>query len=131
KKFRGMKVVANYKCGDNYDLSYKTIKELLRQKPNIRGVIFHGDGLLAVAKAIEELGLAGKVFILCFGINYEIAQYIKKGIICASIMHDPFCQGHDPIIHFYNILVTGKKPENKNIWTRFGVIDKNNVDDML
>lgn len=131
KKFRGMKVVANFRCGDSYDLSYNTTKDLLRQKPNIRGLIFHGEGLLGAVKAIEDLGLTGKVFVLCFSVNPNIAEYIKKGIICASIMHDPFCQGHDPIIHLYNILVTGKKPENKNIWTRFGVIDKNNIDDML
>lgn len=131
RKFKGMKVVANYQCGDNYELSYKTVKELLKQKPNIRGLIFHGGGLLGAAKAIEELGLTGKVFILSFSFSAEIAEYIKKGVICASITHDPFSQGHDPIIHFYNILVTGKKPESRNIWTRFGVIDKSNVDDML
>ena len=129
RKYRGLKVVANLQCGDNIELSYSTTKDLLRQKPNIRGMIVNGVGLIGVAKAIEELGFIGKIYIICFSFNKEIAEYIRKGIIYAAVTHDVFSQGHDPIIHLYNILVTGQKPESENIWTRFGVIDKNNVDD--
>lgn len=131
RKFRGIKVVADFKCADNIDLSYNTTKDLLRQKPNIRGMIVNGVGLLGVAKAIEELGFTGKIFIICFALNKEIADYINKGIIYAAITHDPFSQGHDPIVHFYNMLVTGQKPESDNIWTRFGVVDKNNINDLV
>ncbi len=129
RKYRGLKVVANLQCGDSIDLSYSTTKDLLRQKPNIRGMIVKGVGLIGVAKAIEELGFVGKISIICFSFNKEIAEYIRKGIIYAAVIHDVFSQGHDPVIHLYNILVTGQKPESGNIWTRFGVIDKNNVDD--
>ena len=124
-----MKIVAQLRCGDNIEQSYRNTKDLLRQKPNIRGMFVNGIGLIGVAKAIEELGLIGKIYIICFGFNKEIAEYIRKGIIYAAVDPDVFSQGHDPVIHLYNILVTGQKPESENLWTRIGVIDKNNVDD--
>lgn len=129
KKYRGIRVVAELKCSDNIEQSYNSTKELLRQNPNLRGMIVNGIGLIGVAKAIEELGFTGKVSIICFSFNKEIAEYIRKGVIHASIIHDIFSQGHDPIIHLYNILVTGQKPASGSAWTRIGVIDKNNVDD--
>ncbi len=131
KKYRGIKIVGDFQCSDDIDLSYSTTKDLLRQKPNTRGILVNGIGVLGVAKAIEELGFRGKVSVVCFSFNQEIAEYIKKGIIYAVLTHDPFSQGHDPIIHFYNILATGEKSENENIWTRFGVIDKYNVEDLV
>lgn len=131
KKYRGIKVVAEARCADSIDLSYSTTKDMLRKNSNIRGVFINGAGLLGAAKAIEELGYTGKTFIVCFDYNKEIAEYIKKGIVYAAIRHDPFSQGHDPIIYLYNMLVTGQKPENEIIWTRLEVVDKNNVSDLI
>lgn len=129
RKYRGMKIVAELKCGNNIEESYRNTKDLIRQKPNLRGMFVHGRGLIGVGKAIEELGLIGKIYIICYGFNKEIAEYIRKGIIYAALDPDVFSQGHDPVIHLFNILVTGQKPESGNLWTRIGVIDKNNVDD--
>ena len=130
RKYKGISVSGDFLCADSIELSYTTTKDLLRQKPNIRGMIVSGVGVAGVARAVEELGYKGKIHIITFGLDPEVVEYIKKGIIYAVLTHDPFCQGHDPIIHFYNMLVTGQKPENGNIWTRFGVIDKNNIDDL-
>ena len=129
-KYKGIKVTGDFLCADSVELSYNTTKELLRKNPNIRGMLVSGIGVVGVARAIEELGFTGKIPVITFGLNPEIAEYIKKGIIYAVLTHDPFSQGHDPIIHFYNILVTGQKPESGNIWTRFAIIDKNNIDDL-
>ena len=129
RKYRGLKVVSELKCCDNIDQSYSATKDLLRQNPNLQGMIINGIGLTGVVKAVEELGFIGKISIICFSFNKEIAEYIRKGIIYAAVVHDIFSQGHDPVIHLFNILVTGQKPEIRNIGTRIGIIDKNNVDD--
>jgi len=129
KKFKGIKVVAESLDADNIEDSYNTAKNLLSQNHKIQGIIVRGIGSLGVAKAIEELGYSGKIPIITFNFSQEIAEYIKKGIIHSTIIHDPFSQGHDPIIHFYNMLVTGQKPESENIGTRFEVINQNNVHD--
>jgi len=131
KKYRGIKVSAEARCADNPEQAYNAVKDFLRQNSNIRGIFNTGGTMAATAKAVEDMGFTGKTFIVCFDYNKEIYEYIRKGIIAAAIGQDPFGQGHDPIIYLYNMLVTGKKPEEEIIWTRLEVVDKNNVDDLL
>ena len=131
KKHKGIKVFDEARCADNPEQTYNTVKEFLRKNSNIRGIFNTGGTMAASAKAVEDMGFTGKTFIVCFDYNKEIYEYIRKGIIAAAIGQDPFGQGHDPIVYLYNMLVTGKKPEEEIIWTRLEVVDKNNVDDLL
>jgi methyl-accepting chemotaxis protein/ribose transport system substrate-binding protein len=87
--------------------------------------------LFGAIKAVEEFGNIGKTLIISCFYCKEIAEYIKKGIVYAAISHDPFGQGHDPIIYLYNMLITGKKPENEVNWSRIEIIDKKNTYELL
>lgn len=109
---------------------YEATKELLKGSKEIRGIFITGGGAVGCAQAIEELGLTGKVKIVCFDYNREIFEYIKKGIIYSAIGQDPFGQGHDPAIYLYNYFVTGDKPMSK-IPTRFDVVNSSNVNELL
>jgi len=80
---------------------------------------------------VEELGLVGKTWIISCFYNRDIAEFIRKGIVYAAISHDPFGQGHDAVVHMYNMLVTGKKPESENIWANIEIINKNFTYDLL
>jgi len=131
KKHRGIKVVSQAQCADSIDDSYTLTKDLLTKNSNIRALFVLGVGLLGAIRAVDELGKAGKVLIMSCFYNREIAEYIEKGIICAAISHDPFGQAHDSIIHLYNMLVTGNKPENEIIWSRIEIITKRNTYDLL
>jgi len=131
KKFKGIKVVSQAQCADSIDDSYTLAKDLLLKNENIRAIFALGIGLLGVIRAVEELGKAGEILIMSCFYNKEIAEYIEKGVICAAISHDPFGQAHDSIIHLYNMLVTGHKPENEIIWSRIEIISKRNTYDLL
>ena len=125
KKYRGIKVAAQALGAESIDVSYAVTKELLTKNRNIGALSVYGAGLYGAIKAVEELGLAGKVLIISCFYNKDIAEYIKKGTVYAAISHDPFGQGHDAVIHLYNMLVTGQKPENENIWANIEIINKN------
>ena len=43
---------------------------------------------------------------MVYDIDADTLNYIKNGALTATIGQDPFGQGHDPIIHIYNYLVT-------------------------
>ncbi len=109
---------------------YEATKELLKGSKDIKGIFITGGGAVGSAKAVEELGLTGKVKIVCFDYDKNIFEYIKKGIIHAAIGQDPFGQGHDPAIYLYNYFVTGDRPKEK-IPTRFDVVDSSNVNELL
>ena len=68
---------------------------------------------------------------MVYDIDADTLNYIKKGALTATIGQDPFGQGHDPIVHIYNYLVTKEKPLSEKLWTRIDVIDKDNVDNFL
>jgi len=131
KKYKGIKVTVKEGCADDIELSYTVAKELLTKNSKIRAMSVHGVGMFGAIRAIEELDLVGKTFIVSCFYGKEVARYIKKGIVCAAISHDPFGQAHDAIIHMYNMLVTGQKPEGEHIWSRLEIIDRKSIYDLL
>jgi methyl-accepting chemotaxis protein/ribose transport system substrate-binding protein len=82
-----------------------------------------------VAKAVEELGLKGKI--VCFDFVEETINCIKNGTITCSIGQDPFSQGHSPIIYIYNYIAAGQKPSQGKVWTRMDIVDSSNVNNIL
>jgi len=131
KKYRGIKVAAQEFGADSIDVSYKIIKDLLTKNKKIGAISVYGAGLYGAVRAVEELGLVGKTWIISCFYNRDIAEFIRKGIVYAAISHDPFGQGHDAVVHMYNMLVTGKKPESENIWANIEIINKNFTYDLL
>ncbi|TAH65560.1 MAG: chemotaxis protein, partial [Anaerolineaceae bacterium] len=105
---------------------YKKLKEIFYYKPNVRALLFIGEGAPGAARAIEEMGLVGKTKIICLNYNEELENLIKKGIVHKVFRQDPFGQGHDPIIYLYNYLVANETPESST-YTRTEVIDQFSV----
>lgn len=107
---------------------YKCTKDALIKYPNIKGMVAVTGGVMGAARAVEELGLVGKVKLVYFDTDDTIRELIKKGVVYATMGQDPFGQGHDPIISLYNYLVADEKPESI-MYTRTEVIDIRNVNE--
>lgn len=129
--YRKMRIIGEVIVDDTPETVYTKVKGFLSNNRNVDGIFVAGGGPDGAAKAIVETGLKGKTKIVCFDHNKEIFEAIRDGIIYASIGQDPFGQGHDPIIYLYNYLVAGQKPPRDHIPTRFDIVDRNNVDNLL
>ncbi len=125
-KNKKMRIATEIEAESDNTRVYKNAKEMLQKFHNLKGIVILTGGVLGVARAIDEMGLTGKVQIVCFDYDEEIIKLIKKGIIYAAIGQDPFGQGHDPIISMYNYLVTGEKPESVT-YTRTELMDIRSV----
>lgn len=81
--------------GDNGEGAYQAAKELLKSHPEIKGIIgtssFDAPG---VARAIEELGLTGKVFTAGTGMPAANAEILKKDLVSALTLWDPADAGY-------------------------------------
>jgi methyl-accepting chemotaxis protein len=129
---------SNIKIADKVEIAYNMddtcikLEEYLRKNSgNIDG-IFHATRFkLALGKAIQEEGLAGKIKSVVYDIDTATIEYIKKGAITCAIGQDPFGQGHDPIIYLYNYLVAGETPPGEKIGTRLDVADSENAGHFL
>lgn len=81
--------------GDNAEGAYQAAKELLKAHPEVKGIVgtssFDAPG---VARAIEELGLKGKVFTAGTGMPAANAEILKKDLVSALTLWDPADAGY-------------------------------------
>ncbi len=75
--------------------AYEVAKEMLKKYPEIKG--FTGscsDDTPGIARAIDELGLKGKVFVVGTGMPNECRELIKKGSLSYITLWDPADAGY-------------------------------------
>ncbi|HPT96170.1 MAG TPA: autoinducer 2 ABC transporter substrate-binding protein [Microbacteriaceae bacterium] len=80
---------------DDGEVAYQSAKELLKKYPEIRGIVgtssFDAPG---VARAIEELGLTGKVFVSGTGMPAANKSILQKGLVQTLTLWDPADAGY-------------------------------------
>lgn len=79
---------------DNGDTAYNVAKELFKKYPDLKGIMgtssFDAPG---VARAIDELGLSGKVFTAGTGMPGDNAELLKSGAVQYLTLWDPALAG--------------------------------------
>ncbi|GAA1534910.1 simple sugar transport system substrate-binding protein [Microbacterium ginsengiterrae] len=80
---------------DDGEVAYQAAKELLKKYPEIKGIVgtssFDAPG---VARAIEELGLTGKVFVSGTGMPAANKSILDKGLVKTLTLWDPADAGY-------------------------------------
>lgn len=80
---------------DDGEVAYQTAKELLKKYPDLKGIMgtssFDAPG---VARAIEELGLKGKVFTAGTGMPAANKEILVNGSVAALTLWDPADAGY-------------------------------------
>lgn len=109
----------------NSDLVYKITKLSLENHPDLNGIYITHPGAMA-AKAIVDANKTGRVKIICHDLGDDTMPYIQQGVIAATISQDVFAQGHDPLIHLFNHLVSGWKPTKQRLLTKMDLVTKEN-----
>jgi len=79
---------------DNGDTAYNVAKELFKKYPDLKGIMgtssFDAPG---IARAIDELGLSGKVFTAGTGMPGDNAELLKSGAVQYLTLWDPALAG--------------------------------------
>lgn len=86
---------ARIESGDTAEGAYQAAKEVLKAHPDLRGIMgtssFDAPG---VARAIEEMGLKGKVFTAGTGMPQANKEILKNGTVAALTLWDPANAGY-------------------------------------
>ena len=91
-KYPNMTLVADKRISSDSDaeIAYNRTKEMIQKYPNLKGILgtssFDAPG---AARAIDELGLTGKVFAISVAMPSETRDYLKAGILQAVGLWDP------------------------------------------
>ena len=94
---------------DNGETAYQKAKELLKKYPDLKGIMgtssFDAPG---VARAIEEMGLQGKVFTAGTGMPAANKKILESGAVSALTLWDPADAGY-AMASLANKLLDGQK----------------------
>lgn len=76
--------------GDTNDGAYEAVKEFLTANPDVGGILTCGSTEpMGVARALDELGIAGKVKLVGTGMPSECRELIENGSMTAMCVWDP------------------------------------------
>ena len=75
---------------DNVERAYEKAKEILKKYPDLKGFIgTSSNDLPGICRAIEELGLSGKVFATGLSMPSAVADYLENGTLQKAFVWEP------------------------------------------
>lgn len=89
----GGETVSVLEAHEDEDESFQKTFHLLRRVPDLAGIYVNTVNCLPVCRALEAVGLAGKVKLIATDLFAEMSSYFQQGTITASIYQQPHRQG--------------------------------------
>lgn len=106
--------------------AYELTKELLSGDPGINGIVgLNEPSTVGAARAIQELGLGGKVKLVGFDSSVDEVKLIEGGVLQATVVQKPYNMGYLSVKTAIEA-VRGKKV-SKRIDTESVIINKDNM----
>lgn len=100
-------------------------KKILSDK--IDGIYISSGNSMEICKYIDENGLLGKKVIVTYDTYKELNDYIRKGVISATIFQNSYMQAKTAFKKLFSHLL-GEESVPSVIYTNFDIVMKNNLD---
>lgn len=105
---------------DDEITSYSKVGKLLADNPNIGAFFFSAGGKEGGVRAIQESGR--RATIVTVDIDPLSAEWLKTGVIAATICQQPYVQGYEAIRQLAGYLLYGEVPARKMQYTQAEII---------
>lgn len=125
EKYPSIHIVEVAESQSNSTTCFNETKRIINKYSDLDG-IYITHGAEGAAKAINYLNKKGKIKLICHDLENPTMQQIVEGAITRTISQDEYAQGHDPVIHLFNNIVTGWKPANSRMLTNMQMISRDN-----
>lgn len=131
EKFSGLEIVQRINTtGLDENGIINAIQDCLSQNKSING-IYLTDDLVAMVliNGKDQLGdILFKNIIVSHDMNDVLYEGIRLGIINGTVSQTPYIQGYDTVIHLYNYLTSGWKPDSERLLIFPEIISKENIE---
>jgi ribose transport system substrate-binding protein len=125
--FPEIQIVGPFENQDKAEVAYSLVQDMYTANPDLSLVYVTAGGPFGAAKAIQDLGLNGKVGVVGFDHTPENVAYLKTGEAYAFIDQAPFQQALDGAVRLYNHIVTGEASAEKVIAVDGNILTPDNV----
>ena len=116
--------VRRYDCIEDYEQVYAYVTEALRTT-DVNAIYATNECVSAVGKAVHELKPDRKVSIVGHDLTPAVKEYIRLGVIDASIGQEPERQGYSSVDKICRKLLTGE--EIRDEYTRISIVVSENL----
>ena len=100
---------------DDEQTAYELTREALAYFPDVNAIYLTAGGVAGTVRALEELGLAGRIHVICNDLTDTEKDYLDRGIISVTIGQQPYEQGYRPVHYLFEYLLDGTLPPTETI----------------
>lgn len=110
--------------------SYRQTLSLLTRCPQTDTLYLTAGGVAGCCRAVRELGLAGKLKIISFDDVPTTKQYVREGVIMATITQQPMVQATKPLDLLFGLLGLEQPVAQEYYYTENTIKIAENLDDL-
>lgn len=100
-------------CDSDYEKSYQVTMEMLERHPQINVIVGLNEySAVGAARAVKDLGLAGKIRMIGFDSSLEEVEYLEDETFDAIVMQKPLNMGYLCVEKTIQLLNKKEIPEN-------------------
>jgi ribose transport system substrate-binding protein len=126
KENSSVKVLSTVYCNSDENIAEQLTEKLVRDYPDINAIVCtNAYGTTGTARAIDKLGMSGKVKVIGFDSTPEEVGFVEKDVIQALVIQNPFKMGYLGVKYALDAVNNITPPRNTN--TGSNVIDKENM----
>ncbi len=89
RDFPGIEVLQSLETHGSGRTLRQVVTEMLANAPDVRGIYAMGDGHRALTQALQEMGLSGKLTVICHELTPHTRKALQAGEITAVIAQNP------------------------------------------
>lgn len=123
----GLQIVDTVVNNDDDLESFSAAQKLLQTHPEIDALYLAAAGVQGACRAVEELGLRGKIKTISYDTTAPTRRLVEDGLIIATIAQQPFTQGAKPLDILMDYLGMNIKPHKDCYYTKIEIKIKENI----
>lgn len=101
----GLLLLQSYDTLDVPAFAEHLVEEAFETYPDLNGIYVSSANSLAICEYLKQHDLGGKVALITSDVFSELNDYIRAGIVSASLYQDPFKQGKNAFVNLYRHIV--------------------------
>ena len=122
----GLQLLQHYDTLDTPQIAERLVQEAFETHERIDAIYISSSNSIPICRYVDEHGLSDQVTIIASDIFDELNEYLRRGVVNATIFQDPFAQGYAAFEKLYYNLAENR-PVPTFVTARPQIVLKSNL----